>query len=591
MKISPQIQLMLQYPFGTLPKSFYWTTGIRNAQIWDVLVKYNGNIMQEITSDFEITNVTILNNGYAIMKIPRYNITQLATLKSVEYIEFPEVMQYIIEKAMTLICGTNLASPQVGYGVTGKGIFFGSIDSGVDYTHPDFLNADGTTRIAYLWDQTIAGNPPQGFNSGTEFTSEQINQALLLNDKSIVPSVDNLGHGTALAGVAVGNGAASDRTIWKGVAPEATLIVVKVGQEGEDEIQGLYRGPRNIEIMMALKYITDKALQMNKPVVILLGFGVNEGGHNGGSALEQYINYVSEMWRVNVVVGTGNQANKDSHTSGDIITGERKRVGIFIDDNQPYYFCTLWKSFVDAFGISIISPSGERTPMLTRSEINSNTIVGDTIVSVNFSTLSPTSQGEQILIFLDSFADAPVEDGNWFIEIEGLEILDGEYDIWGESFDDVDRSLRFLQPVKEKTLTIPSTSVYVTSVAASASNGLQIASFSGWGYIQGGIVKPDITAPGVDVVAPTPDPNMRYQSISGTSVAASFVAGAYLLMLEFGINQVGDEYLYGDILKAYLLRSATRNKNMAYPNTQWGYGELCIRTALREMSNLYDTIR
>ncbi len=204
--LSPQLQLMLQYPFNRLPTSFYQLTGIRDPEIWDVLVIYNDSLETEQPENLRIYNITMLGKGFAIITLPKSDIPLLNQLITVEYIMLPEVMQYILDRSATQVCSTNLASPTMGYGVTGKGTYFASIDSGIDFTHPDFINPDGTTRIAYLWDQTIEGTPPEGFSQGAEFTAEDINMAL--QGQSVVSSVDVLGHGTALCGIAAGNGRA-----------------------------------------------------------------------------------------------------------------------------------------------------------------------------------------------------------------------------------------------------------------------------------------------------------------------------------------------------------------------------------------------
>lgn len=120
----------------------------------------------------------------------------------------------------------------------------GIVDSGIDYENSDFRNTDGTTRILALWDQTIQnGKPPEGYHIGTEFTSEQINEALSMEVKEeryrIVPSRDTSGHGTAVAGIAAGNGRGSKNGKYRGVAPEAGLLIVRMGEQGKQDSQEL----------------------------------------------------------------------------------------------------------------------------------------------------------------------------------------------------------------------------------------------------------------------------------------------------------------------------------------------------------------
>ncbi|MEG0013918.1 MAG: S8 family serine peptidase [Cellulosilyticaceae bacterium] len=588
-KISPQLQLMLRYQKANLLTSFIETTGIIDPMIWQVLVQYTGNVAL-IPEELYIA-IQIVDEEFLIMTMDKNNITRLSESPSVRYIELPEVMQYILDVAIGTICGTGIANPKGIYNVTGRGTLIAIIDSGIDYTHPDFIREDRTSRIAYIWDQTIVGNPPIGFKIGSEYTNEQINEALRATDEeaqlAIVPSQDVLGHGTIVAGVAAGNGRASQGQSI-GVAPESDLIVVKVGQEGPNVVQTPFRGPRNIETMLAIKYVLEKAIELNKPISINIGFGINEGAHDGTSALEEIIDKASDRWKCNITVGTGNQANKDSHAMGTVKEDETKQVQIFIDKKQKYYYATLWKSFADDFGIVIQAPNGEKTEVLTRLINNRAFIFGNTQVLINFSESSDGNIDEQILIILDSFNRTDIDNGIWTISIVGLKILDGRYNIWGESLDLINRSIRFLVPSQLITLTIPSTASKATSVAASGLRGVQIANFAGRGFTRTGMIKPDLAAPGIDVMTASINKLNRYQPATGTSVAAAFVTGAYALFMQYGIVDGRDEFLYGERLKAYVLRNTTRIPiDQPYPNKDWGYGVLCIRAVLDELREKY----
>lgn len=582
--LSPQIQLMLDYPYGQLPLSFFSTTGMKDGDIWDVLVHYRGNL--NLPSD--VHKVTILNDNYATLSVHRNLIKKISMIPEINYISLPEVMNYIMYEEKAEVCGGRLDTKESGYDVSGEGVYFGLIDSGIDYTHPDFINEDGSSRILYLWDQTIEGKPPKGFNHGTEYSNEEINNALKsAKPFDLVPSKDEINHGTALCSIAAGNGRGDKK--YKGIAPKASLIIVKAGQEGSAEIKGKFRGPRNTEIMMGLKYLVEKSQTANKPISILLGVGFELGAHNGASPLAEYIDYITENWKVNVTVGAGNQASQECHTAGVVKSNESEKISVFIDNGQPYYIATICKNFIDSFGVRVITPNGEKTSLLTREEINSNTIVGDLIISINFSQATPISQGEQIIIFIDSISGSEISDGNWTIELVGFFVLDGIYDAWSNMLEPYNRKMRFDAPVKKMTITIPATSISATSVGATSSNGLDIATFSGQGYMGGDSVKPDICAPGIEVDVASSGGG--YRKVTGTSASAAFVAGAYLLLLEYGMRQMSDDdYLYGEMLKAYLLRTAKRPFGTTFPNIEWGYGELCIKSALQLLSTLYDSL-
>ena len=149
----------------------------------------------------------------------------------------------------------------------GKGILIAVLDSGIDYTHPEFRNPDGSTRILAIWDQTGKENPPEGFDQGTEYSREEINDALGRKEKSFseaLPTKDISGHGTAVAAIAAGN---------SGVASQAQLLIVKLGNPGPDSF------PKTTELMMAVEYAYRKAIEVQMPLVINLSFGTVYGPH------------------------------------------------------------------------------------------------------------------------------------------------------------------------------------------------------------------------------------------------------------------------------------------------------------------------
>lgn len=590
-KISPQLQLMLRYQNVSLLTSFVETTGIRDPVIWQVLVEYVGGV-ELIPKDIYI-DLQIVDEEFLIMTLNKNNIVRLSENPFIQYIELPEVMQYIVDVPLGTVCGSGISAPQGLYNVTGEGTLIAIIDSGIDYTHPDFIGADGKSRIVSIWDQTLPGKPPEGYKIGSIYSNEQINEALRQvtteMQMEIVPSMDVLGHGTAVAGVAAGNGRGSTGK-YIGVAPSCEIIAVKVGQEGLNEVKNTLRGPRNIETMLAVKYVLEKAVELNKPISINIGFGVNEGAHDGTSALERVIDKASNIWKTNIVVGTGNQANKDSHAMGNIAQDETKIIQVFIDRMQPYYFTSLWKNFADDFGLIIQAPNGEKTELLTRAINNRAFIFGNTQVLINFSEPSISNIDEQILIILDSVDRTFIDSGIWDITLVGLNILDGNYNLWGESIDPINRTTRFLNPSQFVTLTIPSTASKITSVAASGARGVQISSFSGRGFTRVGKIKPDLSAPGIDVTTASIDKANRYQLATGTSIAAAFMTGAYALFMEYGIVDGRDEFLYGERLKSYVLRNTTKLPiDEPYPNRDWGYGVLCIRAVLDELREKYES--
>ena len=241
------------------------------ARTWEVIIKYSGTLGQvrEIAE-----SVVELSNEFAIVTVREDRLEALAGIEAVEYIEKPKRLFFQVENGRRVSCMTSVQiRPPKLYGT---GVLVAIIDSGIDYANLDFRNADGTTRIYALWDQTIPGNPPEGYVQGTEYTQEKINEALQQENRTermkIVPSEDRSGHGTAVTGIAAGNGRASDG-VNQGVACESDLLVVKMGIPRENSF------PRTTELIQGIDYLVRQALAMERPMVINLSFGNNYGSH------------------------------------------------------------------------------------------------------------------------------------------------------------------------------------------------------------------------------------------------------------------------------------------------------------------------
>lgn len=239
---------------------------------WDLIIKYSGTIdaVRELAS-----GVTELSNEYAVITVRESLINSLAVIPQIEFIEKPKRLFFEAANGKRVSCIGPVQ--QTPFSLQGKGVLTAIVDSGIDYASNDFRNADGTTRIRALWDQTIPGNPPEGYYIGTEYTEEQINEALRQTDRAgrerIVPSRDISGHGTAVAGVAAGNGAGSPGRQYAGVAPESELLVVKLGSPRQDGF------PRTTELMQGVDYVIRKALEYQMPVAVNISFGNTYGSH------------------------------------------------------------------------------------------------------------------------------------------------------------------------------------------------------------------------------------------------------------------------------------------------------------------------
>lgn len=237
---------------------------------WELIIKYSGSLdnIRELSE-----SVTVLLNEYAVIEIKEEKISQLTALPEVVFVEKPKSLYFETVTGRQVSCIDAVNRPPMS--LTGKGVIVGVIDSGIDYEHPDFRNDDGTSRILALWDQTVPENPPYGYAEGTEYTKEQINDALQTNDREerfrLVPSRDASGHGTAVAGIAAGNGRDSEGRRYRGAAPEAELVIVKMGTARQSGF------PRTTELMTGIDYVIRKAKELKMPAAVNISFGNTYG--------------------------------------------------------------------------------------------------------------------------------------------------------------------------------------------------------------------------------------------------------------------------------------------------------------------------
>ena len=544
-------------------------------QEWDLIIKYSGNLeaVREIAS-----SVTELSNEYAILTVPESRIEQLAQIPEIEYIEKPKRLFFEAANGKRASCILPVqAAPLKLYG---KGILTAVIDSGIDYSHPDFRNTDGSTRIRALWDQSIVGNPPEGYFLGTEYTQEQINAALQeptkVRQEQVVPSRDVSGHGTSVAAIAAGNGRGSVGGIYAGVAPESELLIVKLGNPRREGF------PRTTELMQGVDYVLRKALEYRMPVAINISFGNTYGSHEGTSLLERYLDDMSNYWKSVICVGSGNEGTSAGHTSGMLKERDEQRVELGVQQREPALNVQLWKSYVDEVDISVIGPSGVRVGPISERLGTQRFRIEATEILLYYGKPSPYQTNQEI--YFDFIPTGSyIDSGVWQIVLTPRKVVTGIYQMWLPSQSVLNQGTAFLNPVSSDTLTIPSTASRVVTVGAYDARSFSYADFSGRGALEKNaemwVQKPDLAAPGVRVT--TAKAGGGYGEYSGTSFAVPFVTGSAALLMEWGIIRGNDPYLYGEKVKAYLRRGARHLPGYEqWPNNQLGYGVLCVESSL-----------
>ena len=374
-KIENVLALALQTPEPVREKSLNLNVGFtEKTRTWELIVKYNGDL-KEAVSGLPVTAEELIAEeliaGYGLLTVPEDLVDTVSRLPQIEYVEKPKRLFFSMADGKEVSCVLPVTKRQPF--LSGKGILLAVIDSGIDYTNRNFRNADGSTRILSLWDQTVSPDaekgffPPEGFVTGTEFSREQINAALLeadpLRQYELVPSRDSSGHGTAVAGIAAGaatnvTGRAADNG-YEGVAPESELLIVKLGSLRENSF------PRTTEMMRAVTYAVRKAQSLNRPVAINLSFGNTYGAHDGSSLLERFLDNAAEIGRTVICVGSGNEGASAGHREGRLNPGETVATELSVGAYETAFSVQLWKTYTDVFHITLRSPGGQELSFST----------------------------------------------------------------------------------------------------------------------------------------------------------------------------------------------------------------------------------
>lgn len=528
-KLENLLNLAISATEGEREKSLELNVGYNPIEReWDLIVKYVGSpsCVQSLA-----TEVEELLSGYAIVRIKENRIEELAACPEVIYIEKPKRLFFQRELGKRISCIT--PATQQPLDLRGEGVLIGLLDSGIDFRNQDF-------KILNLWDQS----------TNREYSGEEL-------ERGMESSVDATGHGTAVAG------------ILTSVAPESELIVVKLGVPEEGGF------PRTIELMRGIDYVIRRAIGYGRPIAINISFGNTYGAHDGSSLLERYLDEVAAVWKSVICVGAGNEGNTAGHIGGRVLPNQDQVIELAVQELETTLNLQIWKAYFDEMDISFVTPSGVRVGPISEVLGTQRFQVGNTEILLYYGEPSPYSIDQEIFIeFLPR--DTYINSGIWQIILTPRHIVTGQYAMWLPSQNVLLRGTEFLQPSPNRTVTIPSTSYRTIGVGAYDARTFVYADFSGRGPAgPGNRVKPDLVAPGVNIV--TTAAGGGEIQVSGTSFATPFVTGSAALLMEWGIVRGNDPFLYGEKVKAYLLRGAKPLPGyVVYPNDEVGYGALCL---------------
>ena len=565
-KLEDQLSLALDTPAQMREKSDNLDTGYAPSEnTWELIVKYNGNL-DRLTGGIRVEPLIA---GYAIVTIPENLIGAFSRMEEIEFIEKPKKLYPQVTAGLGASCFYPLLQPVSGKALSGQGVYMAILDSGIDYIDPMFRYADGTTKIAWLWDQGKRADaekgekPPQGFFTGVEYSRKMLNANLQKNSERL--TTDVTGHGTNVAKIAVQG------------APESELIVVKL-----DTARGTY--PSTVSLLRAFTYVAKKAQAENMPVAINLSYGNTYGAHDGSSLLERFIDNITEVGRNVICIGAGNEGASAGHFAGKLSENEIQRISFAMGTYERSFSLQLWKWYADRMDISIMSPAGEQYLIRNQNAGGEaqQAVMEQTQLLIFSGRPQPYRKREEVYIdFIP--VETYLNTGIWTIEITPRRIANGELRLYMPSAVVRSENTRFLLPSPAQTLTIPSSAQKVITVGAYNAYVRSYAAFSGRGDAGSDRAensKPDLAAPGVNIRIGEGEGGAV---VSGTSYATPFVTAAAALLMEYGIVQGNDPFLYGEKVKAYLHAGARQLPGYdIWPNDQVGWGALCVSESLPE---------
>ncbi|MDR1736152.1 MAG: S8 family peptidase [Oscillospiraceae bacterium] len=526
-----------------------------------------------------------MSGDYLIAYVNRDNVESVVTdIERYTSSIYPLVLGLLGEADLSA-AGISQVQNHPVLNLRGRGVLLGFVDTGIDYTQEAFKYEDGTSKIQYIWDQTIPGKPPEGYLYGSEYTNAEINAALKSDDpKRTLPHTDRGGHGTFLASLAGSRAAGASA----GAAPDAEIVMVKMRRAKPSDYKRFLipssqeNAFASNDFMLGVQYIASKAQELKRPAAICISVGTNLGSHDGFTTLERYLYRISSIIGTAVCAAAGNESQVGHHIQGKLaLTGSTQDIELRVSDKQQDVYITVWNNATDRLSVSVKSPAGEivsRVPARSGISYTSQMVLERASVTVEY--LFPVESSGGQLTRVKILSATP---GVWTVTVYGDLVLDGAYHAWLPLTGFIDPGTVFLSPTPYGTVVTPGTSLGIIACGAYDVQTGGLYSASSWGPSRLPATKPDLAAPGVKVggIFPT-----GLGSMSGTSAAAAITAGACALLLEWGIVQKNDTSLDSFRVRATLIAGCARDPNIEYPNNQWGYGKLDLMNTFRTLRPL-----
>lgn len=539
----------------------------------------------------------------ATIRLPRGKIVDIRQDEAVASMKAPELLTpgdevpIEAEDFYTPSSASDNRRPLHHDDITGKGIIVGIVDWGCDFTHPNFRHANGTTRLLALWDQSAPYDAarPNRYGYGVIHSAQAINEALATDDPTATLSYffarsDPTGsgtHGTHVLDIAAGNGRAGGPI---GVAPEADLVFVHLHNRAFPAQVNL---GDSVAVLEAADFILNIA--QDRPVVMNFSMGRQMGPHDGSTLVEQGFDaIVTEQPGRAIVQSAGNYFDRSAHSSGQVLPGQIITIPFVVSpaDITPNEL-EIWYPGRDVFTIAVRSPDGTRSKQTGLDDQSSIQVNGEAVCKIYHRAREPNNLDNNCRIYIEKGAPP----GRWEVILTGVDVVDGRFNIWIER----DATCPHCQSQFEHKYVVPLSTTGticngLRTIAVGAYNAhdpkRSLSRFSSSGPTRDGRRKPNLIAPGVQVLAARSGPHSFAGASdflvrkSGTSMAAPHVTGAVALMFDL-TNRVGQKLAINDTLNL-LLGSTTAVEAEGDETYRIGNGMLDTDAALEATRDFLD---
>ena len=545
-------------------------------------------------------------------------LQRLAATPGVLAVEACRTLRTHLDRSLPLT-GANVVHKDLG--LDGAGVVVGVVDTGLDFRHRDFQTAEGKSRIAFLLDFSLdATDSDSKWSFGARaFSRKEIDTQLALDHAlgkeapALVTHQDVAGHGTHVAGIAAGNGAAAASGFtayrYKGVAPGATLIGVQASSENNAAFH-------DADVIHGIQFVFERAAALGLPAVVNLSIGTQLGPHDGTSSLATAISALTGANKPGqvIVVSAGNDGGQDIHAVGFPRLDGASRVELHVPNYTPtsareLVHLEVWYSGGD-LAVEVTSPGGRTIgPVATGGYREVSTDEG-TVKLINApGGAYPPNGRHKVAVVVEERSKVPVASGRWSLGLAGDAL---RYDVFLANPAIIGPSGRpgLRGPVETSgTLASPGDARGVISVGAYSTRGIwrsvagkvgvatvqegQHALFSSTGPTLDGRFQPDVSAPGEFIISAlsmhayplTPVSNFYVSSypgalwhedqvrglLRGTSQAAPHVAGVVALLLQRSRRLTVDQAR--ELLRVGARTDATMGAGRAW-SSRWGFGRV-----------------